>query len=354
MKVKRCHARLLVLFYITVKARGFSNPPLPSQQLTRGGDNLQDDQIDEYIEELLATVDSTSESSSEDVRGDIDLDVEQDYQEGYPDSKMDGASDVCASDDVEVADDLSDMPVETVENQESVEEIEESNNDELKIFLQVEDDEEPDGQEATSGSPEPPSMRTKPRKKRSSGDKEQTQNGQTVGEEKPELKEEVTPLPERAVGPARPNALYRFLLNQGRIGHIVVLICVLITELITTYIPPLARLLAFIFSFILSPERVEGSGSFRRGPRGPVQKVNEQYAAFVSSDGTSVRGKQRKKQVRKADEQAAEKLRRVGSIQDAKFRHVSVDFMKRYVLELVTAHRCFFLGKPYLKKRVVL
>jgi hypothetical protein len=85
-----------------------------------------------------------------------------------------------------------------------------------------------------------------------------------------------------------------------------------------------------------------------------VQKVNEQYAAFVSSDGTSVRGKQRKKQVRKADEQAAEKLRRVGSIQDAKFRHVSVDFMKRYVLELVTAHRCFFLGKPYLKKRVVL
>jgi hypothetical protein len=128
----------------------------------------------------------------------------------------------------------------------------------------------------------------------------------------------------------------------------------LITELITTYIPPLARLLAFIFSFILSPERVEGSGSFRRGPRGPVQKVNEQYAAFVSSDGTSVRGKQRKKQVRKADEQAAEKLRRVGSIQDAKFRHVSVDFMKRYVLELVTAHRCFFLGKPYLKKRVVL
>jgi hypothetical protein len=332
MKVKRCHARLLVLLYITVKARGFSNPPLPSQ-LTRGGDNLQDDEIDEFIEELIATVDS-SESSSEDVRGDINLDVEQDFQEGYPESKMDGASDVCASDDVEVADDLSDMPVETVENEESVEEIEESNNDELKILSRVEDDEEPDGQEAMSGSPEPP-MRTKPRKKLSSGDKQQTQNGQTDDEEKSESKEEVTPLPERAVGPTRPNPLYRFLLNQGRIGHIVVLICVLITELITTYIPPLSRLLAFIFSFILSSERVEGSGSFRRGPRGPVQKVNEQYAAFVSSDGTSVRGKQRKKQVRKADEQAAEKLRRVGSIEHAKFRHVSVDFMKRYVLELV-------------------
>ena len=333
MRVKRCHTRLLVLLYVAVKARGFSNPPLPSQLLTRGGDdNLQDEEIDQYIEDLIATVDSLSESSSEDIRDDIEIkvDTEQVDQEGHHETKMDGV-DVDASDNVEDEDDMSDAPsVETIKKEKSTEEMEESNSDELKIPSRVKDDDEPDDQEATSDSNEI-AKRTKRRKKRNaSGDKE-TRDGQADdGEGESESEEKAAALPERAVGPTRPNALYRFLLNQGRIGHIVVLICVLIAELIMTYIPPLARLLAFIFSFILPSDRMEGGGSFRRGPRGPVQKVNEQYAAFVSSDGSSVRGKQRKKQARKADEQAVEKLRRVGSIQDAKFRHVSQDFMHRH------------------------
>ena len=327
MRVKRCHTRLLVLLHVVVNARGFTNPPLLPSHLTRGGDNLQDDaQIDQYIEDLIATVDSSSESSSEDVRDDIevDVDVEKVDQEGR-EITMDGASD-----DAEDENDLSDAPVETFEEEKSTKEIEDLDNDELRISLQVEGNEEVDDNEATSDSNETP-KRTKRRKKRNASGDQESQDGQASGEEDSQSKGNAVPLSERAVGPSRPNALYRFLLNQGRIGHIFVLICVLITELITTYIPPLARLLAFIFSFILPSDRVEGgSASFGRGPRDPLQKVNEQYAAFVTSDGSSVRGIQRKKHARKADEQAAEKLRRVGSIQDAKFRHVSVDFMHRH------------------------
>jgi hypothetical protein len=133
--------------------------------------------------------------------------------------------------------------------------------------------------------------------------------------------------------PRRPNALYRFFLNQGRIGHILVMFCVFVVEFVINYIPPLAHILGFILTFLL-PKEDDHLLGYRRRAGGAPQKVNARYAAFVSSDGSSVRGKKRKEQVQQADKQALEKLRRVGSIQDSKFRHVSIDFMKRYVNSL--------------------
>jgi len=314
-----------------VKVKGFSNPYLPSQ-LSRGGDTAEDQQIDEYIDNLIASVDSSSESSSEDVRDDEEVkeftgnELERVGLEGHA-VKLD-----MVRADLSVEEDNDEAG--TYDTQRSAKQANEADNNDVEVaVIAVKGEEE---NEAASGAREQPSEAKTPdkRKKRRKKIPDHVQEQvQAREEEKDVAVEEEATSPLQPLGPARPNAIYRFLLNQGRIGHILVLICVLIAEFITTYIPPLAHLLGFIFSFLLPSEEAEDGRIYRRGaPRGSAQKVNAQYAAFVSSDGTSVRGKQRKQAVRKADEQAAEKLRRVGSIQDAKFRHVSVDFMKRYVM----------------------
>jgi len=63
-------------------------------------------------------------------------------------------------------------------------------------------------------------------------------------------------------------------------------------------------------------------------------QVNAKYAAFVSTDGSTVRGssggKRKKALTKKADQAAAERLRQIGSIREAKYRHLSIDFMKRH------------------------
>ena len=331
MRLQRWHTSLVLILCIVVSAEAFSNPAF-SSQLMRGGDTAEEDQqIDEYIEDLIASIDSSSQSSSEDIRDDIEV-VETD---GITEEV--GRREGQAIEDVDVIHANSDAELEDDE-EEHIDAASEKGRT-LLTRKEAEDDEVKDvsiGKEAESGLQKKSSSSdetTAVIKRQSRGKKRASsaEDGGTTTTEDMAVELETTPS-QQPLGPARPNALYRFLLNQGRIGHVVVMICVLVVEFINTFIPPLAHFLAFIFSFFSSPDESEKGGSYRQGTaRGPVQKVNAQYAAFVSSDGTSVRGKQRKKAVRKADEQAAEKLRRVGSVQEAKFRHVSEDFMKRYV-----------------------
>lgn len=313
-----------------MSAQAFTNPALTSSSLMRGGDTAEEDQqIDEYIEDLIASVDSSSDYSSDDVRDDVEaVGITRIVEEA-------GGRKGRAIEEVDV------IRGQSEEDHDEEEEVMEPHDKDRSLLArkEVDGDEVEDVavDKAASLPSDVTTTTTVKRKKRTIKSSLTTtttkdEEGTTITQDTA-VEQETTPPQAQLIGPARPNALYRFLLNQGRVGHFVVMICVLIVEFITTYIPPLAHLLAFLFSFVSSSsDKAQGGGSYRRGaPRGPVEKVNAQYAAFVSSDGTSVRGKQRKKAARKVDEQAAEKLRRVGSVQEAKFRHVSNDFMKRYV-----------------------
>ena len=119
--------------------------------------------------------------------------------------------------------------------------------------------------------------------------------------------------------PPRPNAVYRFLLDQGRLGRILTMLLIWIAEFVRAFIPPLANAVSVILVAIF------GSRKALDEERG----INDQYVAFVDSRRT-LRGKDKKKAIRMADQEAAEQLRRVGSVTEARYKHLSQDFMQRH------------------------
>ena len=327
---RRCtNLVMLLCIWKAGRVQGFSNSAGESQllQLFRGGDTAeQDEQLDDYIEDLISTVESSEDFSSEE--------VEEDPAIVEPDIVVDA---------IAANNDEIDLNIEkSVADDNEEEDTEESAKGAEERGYKFDDEGRKDADKGKSErilaehdvdesviperSPDVETVRRKRETKRYSqqreeerlrdGNKDDTPNG-------------ASPTHQSLMAASRPNALYRFLLNQGRIGHIVIMFCVFVVEFVITYIPPLAHVMGFLFSFVLPNEN--DHQSYRRRAGGPPQKVNAQYTGFVSSDGSSVRGKKRKEQVQQADKQALEKLRQVGSIQDAKFRHVSVDFMKRYV-----------------------
>jgi hypothetical protein len=61
--------------------------------------------------------------------------------------------------------------------------------------------------------------------------------------------------------------------------------------------------------------------------------VASQTTGFVTTDGSTVRGgRKRKAQTRKADEKALHQLKRIGDVNQAKYRFLSEEFMKRHKL----------------------
>jgi hypothetical protein len=343
MAARRRRMGLIMLLCIWKAGRiqGFSNSAgLQLGQLSRGGDMAEEDkQLDESIEDLISTVESSEDYSSEEVEEE-NVAISDSYAEAMEPNDEEIDPDVVNSvgdehDDKEETEEPA-KDAEEPENELELTRRKDAVEDILEPRLTENDDDDNAGGKADesvvgeiTSSPDA-ETEGKPRKRK------KKRSSQEAVEEKPldehedaAVKEEASPT-HQSLAPARPpNALYRFLLNQGRIGHILIMFCVFVVEFVKTYIPPLAHFLGFIFSFLLPHE--EDHSSYYRRTGGPPQKVNAQYAAFVSSDGSSVRGKKRKEQVRKDDKQAVEKLRRVGSIQDAKFRHVSLDFMKRCV-----------------------
>jgi hypothetical protein len=118
----------------------------------------------------------------------------------------------------------------------------------------------------------------------------------------------------------RPNAMHRFLLGQGRIGHILTMESILAVDWVRTYLPTLASLFVWFTSLVL-PNRTR-------------LELDDEYAAtsqttgFVTTDGSAVRGgKKRKAQTQKADQRALDQLKRIG---DVRHQYLSEAFMKRH------------------------
>ena len=129
----------------------------------------------------------------------------------------------------------------------------------------------------------------------------------------------------------RPNRFYQHLFTYGRVGHVVIMACVLLQEWVDTYLPLVGisfrRMMAESFPSLL-------------GPRELSEAPISQTTGFVGADGTAVRGaKKRKSQLRKEDQKALYQLTRVGNVATAKYRFVSEVFMKRHGLGLFASER---------------
>ena len=123
-----------------------------------------------------------------------------------------------------------------------------------------------------------------------------------------------------------PSPAFRFLLNQGVVGHFLAMSAVLTIEWIETYLPALARFLAWLWRKMAPTRLQHAQAPLPRRPRrpGPPTVAINPRAARSS--------KLRKKLTQQADQQALERLKRVGNVGEAKYRHVSTDFLQRHHL----------------------
>lgn len=344
---RRTNLVMLLCMWKAGRVQGFSNSAASQLlQLTRGGDDTieQDEQLDEYIEDLISTVESSEDYSSEQVQEDPEAGSDTAVIAeaiGANNDEIDLVNKQSVGDDNE-EEETEESSKGAAEPDNGFDEGGRKNSVEGKseIILAENDDDDNSGRENTVESVIPektwsPHVETEHRKRKKKLSFKQKEEEIPPDGNKDEAPNEVSPAHKSLAPqpPRRPIALYRFFLNQGRIGHILVMFCVFVVEFVINYIPPLAHILGFILTLFL-PKEDDHLRGYRRRAGGAPPTVNAQYAAFVSSDGSSVRGKKRKEQVQQADKQALEKLRRVGSIQDSKFRHVSIDFMKRYVKSL--------------------
>ena len=118
-----------------------------------------------------------------------------------------------------------------------------------------------------------------------------------------------------------PNPLFRFLLNRGMVGHVLVMLCVLLLEWIQLYLPMVAHALDASYARIV-PKRHRIQSTRRR------RTVVADSAAALARTGTS--RKKRKELTRQADQVALEQLQSLSA--DARYAHVSDAFMKRHHL----------------------
>jgi len=133
---------------------------------------------------------------------------------------------------------------------------------------------------------------------------------------------------------SRPNALYRFLLDKGFLGQLLVMTIVFLSEFLYAFSPNITDMLTFLISKILGTGVNGGHHIYdfqREDDMVTGEILNEQYVAF-GADSRSIRGKQKKIITKKADKVAAEQLRRVGNLQKARYCHVSEIFLRRHKL----------------------
>jgi hypothetical protein len=109
----------------------------------------------------------------------------------------------------------------------------------------------------------------------------------------------------------RPNAIYRFLLRQGSIGHILVILFVLVGEWFSLYVPPLTNFVSMLIARIF-PQSAEDDYLYHR----PMKKLSR---------------KERILQTKYDDEVALQQLKGLDK-KSAKYRYVSDDFLRRHEL----------------------
>jgi hypothetical protein len=116
-----------------------------------------------------------------------------------------------------------------------------------------------------------------------------------------------------------PNAFFRFLLRRGRVGHVAVTILLMLVEWISLYLPFLGKLLAALASYIF-PSSLRSTR--RRVP----------LTSGIQQQRTGASAKQTKARTRQSDREAFKQLQKVGDVESAKYRYVSLDFQKRHGL----------------------
>ncbi|GAX11431.1 hypothetical protein FisN_22Lh116 [Fistulifera solaris] len=123
-----------------------------------------------------------------------------------------------------------------------------------------------------------------------------------------------------------PNALYRFLLDLGIVGQTLALLLMFITDYLNAYVPFLSSLVWYFLPQSQLNDRTR-----------PERRALSQFASSaVSSRRTGQSSRQRRKLTKQADQIALDQLKRVGNVQEAKYRYVSLEFLTRHGVGLHT------------------
>lgn len=158
-----------------------------------------------------------------------------------------------------------------------------------------------------------------------------------------ELRNKAPEPPRKALTlPPPPNAVFRFLLTKGYLGHSLIMISVTLYEFCMRYCPILIDSIQWILIRLrlydpkashLSRRRSSFSNIPSSSSSSSSVNVNAQYGAFVDLSHST--RKNRLAQSKQMDILAYQKLKllgkTVGSMEEVKLRHCSISFMRRYV-----------------------
>ena len=123
----------------------------------------------------------------------------------------------------------------------------------------------------------------------------------------------------------RPNRLYRYLLNYGYFGHVLIMESIMAVEWFHVYTPMLPSLVNYIMHDILKFKR--------ESSRSTGESLVSRTSGFLGADGSAIRaGRKKKAQTKKEDERALNQLRRLGDVKQVKYRFLSQSFMERHYL----------------------
>jgi len=121
-----------------------------------------------------------------------------------------------------------------------------------------------------------------------------------------------------------PNFVFRRLLNYGRIGHIVIMEMIMASEWLKAYVPQIPYFAGYIFHDLLKNKR--------RSSRDRDEPVNKRNSGFINIGEGSRLGRKPKKLRKKEDQNALDQLKRIGDVNEAKYRFLSQKFMERHAL----------------------
>lgn len=138
------------------------------------------------------------------------------------------------------------------------------------------------------------------------------------------------------VTPPPPNAFYRVLLRKGYIGHVILITLIVGNDWIEQFVPPIytiSRLILLRLHIIADPMSTRPTTRYTTSNLdGELTSVtNEEYMGIVSSNRGYGSKKLKNEKKKREDEVAFQKLVKVGSNTMTKYKHLSIDFMMRYV-----------------------
>jgi hypothetical protein len=133
--------------------------------------------------------------------------------------------------------------------------------------------------------------------------------------------------------PPPPNAFYRFLLKKGYFGHVILIALIAGNDWVERFLPPfytLSRLFLLRLHIIVDPRsNLTTRYTSSKIEDGLTDITNEEYKGVISNDRGYGSKKLKNAKKKREDEIAYRKLIKVGSGSFAKYKHLSIDFMKR-------------------------